>query len=402
MHQACFVWTPTPPLSSRRTPRQGPARVCLCVLLAAGSGRPASRTRCGAPHLSFGRFVLLLCLAPSGLRLPLPVGLFALLWFIVFFLFSSCLRAPVVSRFLWFPAPGALALGACCLFPPHPPCLFFLLSFSVLVFIAASLDLCVFLTPSFSCAAPPLFFSPFASFLIFFVPFCFVLVFVAACFVWVLFPFALLFLLPPHPLSFSFFFPLRLPPPCVCSALCCLVSPRCAAILSGVLRCCVAVFCTAWRAVVSRSTCLWAAVACCVFCCVVPCCCLLLCVVPRLWSCRPAALPALWLAVLFRSALPCAVLCPWMLCCAVLVRVGPPGVVLLCAVLCCLALFGAAARGVVPSGAARCPGVLCVPALCVVLSPRAVCSALCLFWRGLLVRAVVRCCALSCVRPGVS
>ena len=28
MHQGCFVWTPTPPLSGRRTPRPGPARLC--------------------------------------------------------------------------------------------------------------------------------------------------------------------------------------------------------------------------------------------------------------------------------------------------------------------------------------------------------------------------------------
>ena len=33
MHRGCFVWTPTPPLSGRRTPRPGPARVCVRALL---------------------------------------------------------------------------------------------------------------------------------------------------------------------------------------------------------------------------------------------------------------------------------------------------------------------------------------------------------------------------------
>ena len=68
-----------------------------------------------------------------------------------------------------------------------------------------------------------------------------------------------------------------------------------------------------------------------------------------------------------------AVVCPWVLCCAVLLHVVPPDVVFLCAVLFCFALFGAVARCVVPSGAVRRPGVLCLPALCFVLSPRAVC-----------------------------
>ena len=51
MHQGCFVWMPTPPLSDRRTPRPGPVRVCVCVPCLAGSGGPASRARCGALHL---------------------------------------------------------------------------------------------------------------------------------------------------------------------------------------------------------------------------------------------------------------------------------------------------------------------------------------------------------------
>ena len=94
MHRGCFVWTPRPHLAGRRTPRPGPARVCVCLLILAGSGRLASRARSGAPHL----FPWLLWLsALLGRSVPC---------------FLSFLCAPVVSRFLWFPAPGALDLGA--------------------------------------------------------------------------------------------------------------------------------------------------------------------------------------------------------------------------------------------------------------------------------------------------
>ena len=48
---ASLVWTPTPPLAGRRTPRPGPARVRVCLSFLAGSGGPASRARSGAPHL---------------------------------------------------------------------------------------------------------------------------------------------------------------------------------------------------------------------------------------------------------------------------------------------------------------------------------------------------------------
>ena len=71
-----------------------------------------------------------------------------------------------------------------------------------------------------------------------------------------------------------------------------------------------------------------------------------------------------------------AVVCPWMMCCAVLLRVVPPGVALLCAVLFCFAPFGAATRCVVSWGDVRRLGVLCLLAPCFVLSPRAVCVLL--------------------------
>ena len=68
--RGCFVWTPTPPLLSRGTPRTGPVRVCVCSLFLVGSGGLASWAHFGVPHLSCGRSVLLLCLDPSGLGLP--------------------------------------------------------------------------------------------------------------------------------------------------------------------------------------------------------------------------------------------------------------------------------------------------------------------------------------------
>ena len=130
-------------------------------------------------------------------------------------------------------------------------------------------------------------------------------------------------------------------------------------------------------------------------------CWLLLRVVLCLRSCGPMGLFAVWLAVWFWSALPCAVLCCVSLG-AMLRRAAARCAAWCCAVVCCVVLlrpFGAAACCAVPSGAARCPGALCSPALCFKLFSRAVCSVLCVFWRGVLVRAVVRRCAVFCVCP---
>ena len=102
------------------------SRVCVRVLALLGrvgrAGLPGAFW-CASPF-SFGRFVFLPCLAPSGLRLPLSLSFVCPLlppfaFFFVFFPFLCCrlLRAPFVSCFLWFPAPGALGLGAvCCLY----------------------------------------------------------------------------------------------------------------------------------------------------------------------------------------------------------------------------------------------------------------------------------------------
>ena len=133
---------------------------CACSSGPGRAGRPPGRVLVRLTF-SFGRFVLLLCLAPSGLGLPLslslllpflvgcfsrppaawlapllcpPLGRWLLFGgcspapppfvsrvfvapacglgvFFFFFFLPPC--APVVSGFLWFPAPGALGLGAC-------------------------------------------------------------------------------------------------------------------------------------------------------------------------------------------------------------------------------------------------------------------------------------------------
>ena len=111
--------------------------------------------------------------------------------------------------------------------------------------------------------------------------------------------------------------------------------------------------------------------------------------------------PPLFLAVFVAAArccVPCYAVRPWMRRCAAPLRVVSPGVVLSCAV---LRSFGAAACCAMPSGAARRPGALCPAALCFAVFPRAVCSVLCVFCRGAVVRAGFRRSALCCVCPGV-
>ena len=101
----------------------------------------------------------------------------------------------------------------------------------------------------------------------------------------------------------------------------------------------------------------------------------------------PPLPPLLFLTVSVAAArccVPCRAVRGWVLRCAALLRVVSPGGVLSFAV---LRSFGAAACCAVPSGAARRPGALC--------------SVLCVFCRGAVVRAVVRGSALFCVCPGV-
>ena len=83
-------------------------RVCVCWSFLAGSGGPASRARFGAPHLSFGPFVLLFCSAPFRLGLSFScsfVGL-SLFLFLPFFLCATD-----GAGLCWCPDP----LGRCAL-----------------------------------------------------------------------------------------------------------------------------------------------------------------------------------------------------------------------------------------------------------------------------------------------
>ena len=100
--------------------------VCMCASVLAASGGPACRARFGAPLLFLWPFCL------SALLGPLQAGVapFVVLWLLstpplfFFFLLSRFPRAALVSLFLWFPAPGALGLGALFFFPP-PRLVFF-------------------------------------------------------------------------------------------------------------------------------------------------------------------------------------------------------------------------------------------------------------------------------------
>ena len=129
------------------------------------------------------------------------------------------------------------------------------------------------------------------------------------------------------------------------------------------------------------------------FVCAVGCCCVLChvsgCFVPLLCSrCGP---------------LSCCGLCCRVLCCVPGCCVAPCCCALLRPALCCCALCCVVSLFSVLPRVVSCPQALSVALRsCVVLSPRAVCSVLCVFWRGLLLRAVVCRCVFCCVRPGVS
>ena len=123
----------------------------------------------------------------------------------------------------------------------------------------------------------------------------------------------------------GFFLPFRGAPGCFCF---CALLVRCCA---GVPALLLSVRCSVAPAALARVLC------CCLLC--LPVCC---------WAWLSSAV-SWWVlvapGVVFRW---CAGVCPWVLCCAVWLRVVLPGVVLLCAVLFCFALFGAVARCVGP------------------------------------------------------
>ena len=121
MHRGCFVWTPTPPLLSRRTLRPGPARVCVLAPLGQVGLAGLSGAFC-APDLFLWPSCPSSLFGPHRAAVARALGVF---FFPFVFLLSFPLRsrAPVASGFLCFPAPGALGLGAPRLLPP-PLCVF--------------------------------------------------------------------------------------------------------------------------------------------------------------------------------------------------------------------------------------------------------------------------------------
>ena len=393
---------------------------CACSFWPGQAGRPPGRVLVRLTF-SIGRFVFLLCLAPSGLGLPLSWS-FAFAFFFFVFPILRCFFFPCalfVSCLLSFPAPGALGLGAlCCWFcwpraswltmrprslcvarplapprwlPPPTlsrcwcrislPCAFFFLSapplspaFFVsrprvpwalaLCFVcfsrspAARLSVCS--RSSLAVAAPTPHLLPLLCLAFFVAP------------AWCLGVFFFFFFLCAPPLSpaFSGFRP-RVP---WASALCvvCFVglpllgSP--CALSSFVL--------SAWPLAAPG------------------------------WLLPPP--PPLCLAV-FVAADRCCVPCAVLLCLSlstVLRRAAARCAARCCAVVCCVALlcsFGAAACCAVTPGAARRFGALCSAALCFAVFPPAVCSVRCVFCRGAVVRAVVRrsasCCAVCSPSP---
>ena len=154
MHRGCFVWTPTPPPSGRRTPRPCPARVCVCVPFLAGLGGPASRARFGAPQLFLWPVSVRPLFARPALGWGCPVCGCCCVFSFLFFSFLLC--APVVFGVPCFPASGALGLGGLSS-PRAPP--FSLFSF----FIPSPFPVCFFFLPafplSFFFSASPAFFS---------------------------------------------------------------------------------------------------------------------------------------------------------------------------------------------------------------------------------------------------
>ena len=114
VHRGCFMWTPTPPVSGRRTPRPGPVRARVCRLLLARSGGPASRARFGAPHLFLWPVLVLSLFARPPPGCACPVSGCCCVLFFFFFPFSAPLLSPAFCVF-W---PGVPLALASCLPPP--------------------------------------------------------------------------------------------------------------------------------------------------------------------------------------------------------------------------------------------------------------------------------------------
>ena len=108
------------------TPGWGPLAAVVCVFCLAGSGGPASRARCGAPHLFLWPLCLSAWLGPLGLglppspSLPLPFLVGCGLWCAGWLLLGTCSCAVVLCvlcALSGFVAPG----GRRCLAPVRVP-----------------------------------------------------------------------------------------------------------------------------------------------------------------------------------------------------------------------------------------------------------------------------------------
>ena len=153
--------------------------MCVCVLLLAGSGRPASRARCGAPHLSLWLSCPSSLFGPHLARVARALGVcfFFVLFFVLLSPFFPPPRgAPAVSGFLCFPAPGAPGLGALCFCSVLPPLPALFLFISGCVSPPSPSPWCFVLFHLVPWILPPPFPSPFPFFCCFspvvFSPFC--------------------------------------------------------------------------------------------------------------------------------------------------------------------------------------------------------------------------------------
>ena len=318
--------------------------VCACA-------RPSRPGRAGRPPgrvlvrltFSFGRFVFPLCWPPPGWGCPC-FGPFFALTSPLLLLFCCCffpplLCAPVVSGFLWFAARGALGLGAVF-------CLFFSAS-RCPPLRALSPRVCLPLGRwllSGGCPPPPPLPPPLLCLAVFVAP--------ARCRVF----FCFFFFLCAPPLSPAFSgFRIHVP---WASALCdvCfaglpLLGSPCA-FASFVL--------SAWPLAAPW----WLPPP------------------PPLCVSRFSSLP---LSAVCRVL--CCAVCPWVRCCAALLRVVPPSVVLSCAVLlCCAGLVPLRCPLWLRRALWRCPSpwgpVLCGAVLCGVPPCCMLCAACVLSWRG--------------------
>ena len=267
-----------------------------------------------------------------------------------FFVFSFSLCAPIVSGFLWFPAPGALGFGAvCCLFC-CPPASRLSVRSRLFVFPAWPLPAPWWLPPP-----------PFVS-----------RVFRRCCSVLCLF-----FLFFSARRRFS---PPAPPPPPVRAW--CLVLPgvaalRCPSVLRAVLWCLALLCCGLLRAVRCLLGCLF---VCCAVLLVAAACCALSLVVPSSWVVRGVACCLVLVCVAMCRAVLCAPGCGAApRCCASC----PP--VLCCCVLCCFVAL-VWCRCLLCRVLWRCPSpwgpVLCGAVFCAVIPRCVVCAVCVLSWRA--------------------